>query len=81
MSITSDLTRLVSQAFREAAKTPSLVSARVTSTDPSVISINTKWSVSNLATNNKVNNEQDMSRVDSIVLLHLFRCHSARTFL
>lgn len=58
MSNKSDLTRLVSQAFREAAKTPSLVSARVDSTDPALISISTKWSVSNLATNTKVNNSQ-----------------------
>ena len=58
MSIKSDLTRLVSQAFRDAAKTPSLVSARVDSTDPALISISTKWSVSNLATNTKVNNNQ-----------------------
>ena len=58
MSVKSDLTRLVSQAFREAAKTPSLVSARVDSTDPALISISTKWSVSNLATNTKVNNSQ-----------------------
>ena len=43
MSIKSDLTRLVSQAFREAAKTPSLTSARVDSIDSTVISINTKW--------------------------------------
>ena len=58
MSIKSDLTRLVSQAFREAAKTPSLASARVDSIDSTVISINTKWSVSNLATNTKVNSNQ-----------------------
>ena len=56
MSIKSDLTRLVSQAFREAAKTPSLVSARVDSSDSAVTSISTKWSVNNLATNTKVNN-------------------------
>ena len=58
MSIKSDLTRLVSQAFREAAKTPSLVSARLDSNDSALISINTKWSVSNLATNTKVNSNQ-----------------------
>ena len=52
------MSRLVSQAFREAAKTPSLVSARVDSDDSAVISINTKWSVSNLATNTKVNSNQ-----------------------
>ena len=55
MSIKSDLTRLVSQAFREAAKTPSLASARVDSSDSAVTSISTKWSVNNLATNTKVN--------------------------
>ena len=53
----SELTRLVSQAYREAAKTPSLVSARVDSSEAAVISLNTKWSVSNLATNTKVSTE------------------------
>lgn len=77
MSIKSDLTRLVSQAFREAAKTPSLVSARVDSSDSTVTSISTKWSVNNLATNTKVNNN-----IVYIVYYekYLFRRHSTRMF-
>ncbi len=58
MSIKADLTLLVGQAFREAAKTPSLVSARLDSSDSALISISTRWSVNNLATNTKVNNNQ-----------------------
>ena len=56
MRVSPTLTRLVCDAYREAAKTPALVSAfmEMTSTSSSLISVNTKWSQSNLSTNTKV---------------------------
>lgn len=80
MSTKSDLTRLVSQAFREAAKTPSLVSARVDSTDPALMSISTRWSVNNLATNTKVNSNQ-ISVYEQIEIFNNYsRRHSTKMF-
>ena len=57
MSVSPTLTRLVCDAYREAAKTPALVSAFMemssTSSSP-LISVNTRWSQTNLSTNTKV---------------------------
>merc|ERR1711963_231263 len=56
MSVSPTLTRLVCDAYREAAKTPALVSAFMemssTSSSP-LISVNTRWSQTNLSTNTK----------------------------
>ena len=43
------MTKLVCDAYREAVKTPGLVSALVESVSSEVVSLNTKWSVENVA--------------------------------
>ena len=57
--MSSNLTRLVCDAYREAAKTPALVSAFIDTntsslTAGSVVPLVSRWSQSNLSTNTKV---------------------------
>jgi len=67
-------TKTAIDAYREASKTPLLSSARIESVSEGLVSISTKWSQSNLATNQKVkfakslvlkDNSQDISLVHS----------------
>ena len=53
--MTSSVTRLVCDAYREAAKTPLLVSALLDLTSaPGLAAVSTRWSQTNLATNTKL---------------------------
>ena len=45
----ANMTKLVSEAYREAVKTPGLLSALVESASSEVVSLNTRWSVANVA--------------------------------
>jgi len=45
----ANMTKLVCEAYREAVKTPGLVSALVESASSEVVSLNTRWSVENVA--------------------------------
>ena len=59
MSVSSNLTRLVCDAYREAAKNPALVSAFIDTNASSmaagsVVPLVSRWSQSNLSTNTKV---------------------------
>ena len=45
----ANMTKLVSEAYREAVKTPGLLSALVESASSEVVSLHTRWSVANVA--------------------------------
>ena len=54
-AMTSSVTRLVCDAYREAAKTPLLVSALLDLTSaPGLAAVSTRWAQTNLATNTKL---------------------------
>jgi len=65
--------KIVCVAYRDAAKTPLLVSARVeaSSTSSNIIPIQTRWSQSNLSTNQKVTfNKQVLVNADKLSVEH-----------
>ena len=72
MSVNSSYMRIVCDAYREAAKTPSLVSAML---DTSVLSsglvaLTSRWSQSNLSTNTKVSYTKQMMLDSQLKLVH-----------
>jgi len=72
MSSTKSYLKLVCDAYRDAAKTPILVSGRVeTSSTSNIIPIQTRWSQSNLSTNQKVTfNKQVLVNANNLHVEH-----------
>ena len=73
MSSTKSYLKLVCDAYRDAAKTPILVSGRVESSSSSnnIIAIQTSWSQSNLSTNQKVTfNKQVLVNANNLRVEH-----------
>ena len=70
--MTSSVTRLVCDAYREAAKTPLLVSALLELTSaPGLAAVSTRWSQTNLATNTKLAySKQMLVNTDTMELMH-----------
>ena len=70
--MTSSVTRLVCDAYREAAKTPLLVSALLELTSaPGLAAVSTRWSQTNLATNTKLAySKQMLVNTDTLELIH-----------
>ena len=70
--MTSSVTRLVCDAYREAAKTPLLVSALLDLTSaPGLAAVSTRWSQTNLATNTKLAySKQMLVNTDTMELMH-----------
>ena len=68
----SPVTRLVCDAYREAAKTPLLVSALLDLTSaPGMAAVSTRWSQTNLATNTKLAySKQLLVNTDTMELIH-----------
>ena len=70
---TKSYVKIVCDAYRDAAKTPILVSARVetSSTTNNIIPIQTRWSQSNLSTNQKVTfNKQVLVNANNLSVEH-----------
>ena len=70
---TKSYLKIVCDAYRDAAKTPLLVSARVeaSSTSSNIIPIQTRWSQSNLSTNQKVTfNKQVLVNANKLSVEH-----------
>jgi len=73
MSSTKSYLKIVCDAYRDAAKTPILVSGRVetSSTSNNIIPIQTRWSQSNLSTNQKVTfNKQLLVNANNLRVEH-----------
>ena len=70
--MTSPVTRLVCDAYREAAKTPLLVSALLDLTSaPGLAAVSTRWAQTNLATNTKLAySKQMLVNTDTMELMH-----------
>ena len=68
----SPVTRLVCDAYREAAKTPLLVSALLDLTSaPGLAAVSTRWSQTNLATNTKLAySKQMLVNTGTMELIH-----------
>ena len=65
-NVNSSFLRLVCDAYREAAKTQSLVSAMLDSSSvlkSGLVPVTTRWSQSNLSTNSKVTFTKQMRRL------------------
>ena len=70
--MTSSVTRLVCDAYREAAKTPLLVSALLELTSaPGLAAVSTRWAQTNLATNTKLAySKQMLVNTNTMELMH-----------
>ena len=72
-NVNSSFLRLVSDAYREAAKTPSLVSAMLDSSSllkSGLVAVTSRWSQSNLSTNSKVTFTKQMMLDSQLGLVH-----------
>ena len=75
-SLASEYTLAACSAYREAAKTPLLTSARIESVAEGLVSVSTKWSQSNLATNQKVKFTKSLVVRDSLLDMALIHSSS-----
>ena len=72
MSVNSSYMRIVCDAYREAAKTPSLVSAMVETSGlgSGLLPLTSRWSQTNLSTNSKVSYTKHMMLDSQLKLVH-----------